>query len=693
MLDGCCGPTLTFPTCPECQTLYMPRSSPRLLAAVLSLLVLAPAAATTAPSGPLRADKLDKSVGITAEMLLGAYHYASETGRSDLHARTLTQYIDALDPSHSVFLAADVARFTAANEGPPGASLDLAFDVQRTFVLRVRERMDFVETQVGATHDYTLAESRLLPDEDTAFPRTDAESHERWRLRVKDELLRLQLAGGDDVDPVEVLTERYSNFRRDVEEMEAVDVREAWISAIARCYGPHSEYYAPMSRENFDINIGNTFEGIGASLSRRGEHTKIEELIPGGPAQRSKKLVKGDRIVGVGQATGAVKNVVGLKLDNVVKLIRGSRGTAVRLRILPAGASDAARTKVIRLVRDKVELKERDASLEVRELQTSGGKTVKVGMINVPAFYIDGDAVRRGDPNANRVSTDVEKLLAEAKEGGARGVLIDMRFNGGGSLDEAVALAGLFVDAGPIVQVRDSFDKVDVLEDPDPKLAYGDPVVVLTGPFTASAAEIFAAALQDYGRGLVVGTPATHGKGTVQSFYGLDDQVQRYVGSLPEEGAGALKLTMWKFYRVNGGSTQLKGVEPDIILPSRWDGAELGERTLDGALAWDSIDAVKHKQYTDINAERVQQWSKASRERVAADAGFAAVGRISERMREDRAIKKISLNRAERQAEMEQEEKESEATRAALGLTEEDDLPDVSLEEGLRILGDVLTSS
>ncbi len=665
---------------------------PRLLAVALCLLVLAPASAITA-SAPLRAGKLDKSVGITADMLLGAYHYAAQTGSADLGSRTLQQYIDALDPSHSVFLASDVARFSSENAGPPGASLDLAFDIQRTFVLRVRERVEHILEYVHAAHDYSLEESRSLPDENTPFPQTDAESHERWRLRIKDELLRLTLAGGEDVNPVEVLTERYTNFRRDVEEMEAVDVREAWISAIARCYGPHSEYLAPMTRENFDINIGNTFEGIGASLSRRGEHTKIEELIPGGPAQRSKKLFKGDRIVGVGQATGPLKSVVGLKLDNVVKLIRGARGTAVRLRILPAGATDAGTTKVVRLVRDKVELTERDASLELRDVPTSAGASMKLAVIDVPAFYIDSDAVRRGDPEANRVSTDVEKLLVEAEAGGAKGVLVDMRYNGGGSLDEAVALAGLFVDAGPIVQVRDTFDKVDVLDDPDPSIKYSGPVVVLTGPFTASAAEIFAAALQDYGRGLVVGAPATHGKGTVQSFYGLDEQVQRYVGALPEEGAGALKMTMWKFYRVSGGSTQLRGVQADIVLPSRWDGAELGERTLPGALPWDSISAVKHRSYSDVDRERIEAWAQASRERVASDAGFAAVGRLVDRLRADRDRTVISLNRAQREAELEQAEKENQATRSALGLSEEDELPDVSLEESLRILADVLTTS
>ncbi len=665
--------------------------APRLLVAALCALVLAPASAITA-STPLRPGKLDKSVGITADMLLGAYHYAARTGSADLPARTMAQYLDALDPSHAVFLDEDVRRFTAENGGPPGASLDLAFDVQRTFVLRVRDRVAHALELVSAEHDFTLEETRVLPDETTPFPKTDAEAEERWRLRIKDELLRLRLAGGEDVDPIEVLTERYTNFRRDVEEMEAVDVREAWISSIARCYGPHSEYLAPMTRENFDINIGNTFEGIGASLSRRGEHTKIEELIPGGPAQRSKKLVPGDRIVGVGQATGPIKSVVGLKLDNVVKLIRGARGTAVRLRILPAGVSDAGRTKVVRLVRDKVELTERDASMELRDVPEPGGKSMKLAVIDVPAFYVDSDAMRRGDPNPNRVSTDVEKLLAEAKAGGAKGVLVDMRHNGGGSLDEAVALAGLFVEAGPIVQVRDTFDKVDVLDDPDPSIRYTDPVVVLTGPFTASAAEIFAAALQDYGRGLVVGAPSTHGKGTVQSFYGLDEQVQRYVGALPEEGAGALKMTMWKFYRVNGGSTQLKGVEADIVLPSRWDGADLGERTLEGALAWDSIEAVKHHSYPDVDSSRIERWSQASRERVAADAGFAAVGRLVARMRTERDKKIVSLNLAQRRAELEHAEAENEATRSALGLGEDDDLPDVGLEEGLRILADVLTT-
>ena len=364
----------------------------------------------------------------------------------------------------------------------------------------------------------------------------------------------------------------------------------------------------------------------------------------------------------------------------------------MRLRILPAGVSDAGSTKVIRLVRDKVELKERDASLEIREMPREGKKAVKVGVIDVPAFYVDSEAIRKRDPNPNRVSTDVRRLLGEARAKGASGVLIDMRFNGGGSLDEAVALAGLFVDRGPIVQVKDSFDKVEVLDDPEPGVVYADPVVVLTGPFTASAAEIFAAALQDYGRGLVVGSPTTHGKGTVQTFYGLDDQVARYLGSAPEQGAGALKVTQWKFYRINGGSTQLKGVEPDIVLPSLWDGVDLGERTLPSALPWDSIGPLSYQLYPNVDPDRIDALDRSSKERVAKDQGFAVVDRMVDRQKRDRDRKAVSLSRSTRQAELDAIEKETQETRASLGLGEDDDLPDVSLEEGLRILADVLAA-
>jgi carboxyl-terminal processing protease len=656
-------------------------------------MLLVPAATSTKAAGPLRPDRLDRTLGVTVDRFLRNHHYASEAGGADLTRRTLDQYLDAMDPSHSVFLADDVETFQTDNLGPPGASLDLAFAIHRTFVLRVRDRVEHALELVNAKHDYTLQEHRVSPDDDTPFPKTDAEAAERWRLRIKDELLRLELAGGEDVNPVEVLTERYSNFRRDVEELEAVDVREAWLSALARCYGPHSEYYAPLGHENFAIKIGNTFEGIGASLSRRGEHTKIESLVPGGPAQRGKKLTPGDRIVGVGQGAAQIKSVVGLRLDTVVQMIRGARGTVVRLRILPAGVPDSGRTKVVRIVRDKVELTERDASLEMREVPIPGGKPITLAVINVPAFYVDDAALRRGDPDANRVTTDVRKLLVEAKSKGAGGILLDLRFNGGGSLDEAVALAGLFVDAGPIVQIQNTLERIEVLDDPDPALTYADPVVVLTGPFTASGAEILAAALQDYGRALVVGSAATHGKGTVQRVLPLDDDVARLMGERPKEGAGALKLTTAKFYRVDGTSTQLRGVVPDIVLPSRWDGIELGERTLEGALPWDSIEGVEHRRYSDVDAKRIQAWAVASKKRVAQDEGFAFVARMVTRMQADRERTEISLNKAQRKAEMDEAEKEREASRAKLGLETEDEMPDVGLEEGLRILADVLSIS
>ena len=400
---------------------------------------------------------------------------------------------------------------------------------------------------------------------------------------------------------------------------------ERFLSSLAETFDPHSAYLKPETKDNFDIQMGHSLEGIGATLTRDGEYTKVVDIVKGGPAYRSGEIHANDKIIAVGQGEDKAEDVVDQRLDKVVKKIRGPKGTKVRLTIIPADATDQSETKEVVIIRDRVEITSADAKAEINILKDENGDPIRVGVIEIPSFYMDSAGKYRGDPKYKSTTRDVRKLIADLEKKGIDGLIIDLRQNGGGSLDEAIQLTGLFIESGPVVQIKDHRGRVQIEKDPDPAEVYQGPLLVLTSVFSASASEIFSSAIQDYDRGLVVGSQTTHGKGTVQNVFGLDRTLSRHLKKqFDEDIAGALKVTTHKFYRVSGGSTQFRGVRPDIVLPSPYDGMKVTEEALDYALPWDEIDPVKFKDYNKVR-EALTFLKSSSSKRVSDNPEFRYV--------------------------------------------------------------------
>ncbi len=532
-----------------------------------------------------------------AAQTLEEFHY-HPAGLDDTTSREwLDRYIDLLDYDHKVFLAGDVEEFRTRfgarlDDDVSGRTpnLEAAFEIWNRYRERLRVR---IAEAVGLLHvqpDFSLAESMDVDRESAPFPATDAEARELWRLWVKAALLEAKLRGDPSEKTVELLEKRLARLTREEDAKEPQDVIEAYLAALCQVFDPHSVWFKPASSDDFDIDLSNSVEGIGATLRSEDGYTVVENLVAGGPADLSGLLHKGDRIIAVAQGDGPPSDVVELRIDRVVKQIRGPKGTHVKLTIIPHDSSDAALTRVVEIVRDKVLITSKDAQLEVVQVPGSAGP-VRVGWIDVPSFYLDAAAREAGDPEFNSTTGDLQKLLAEARRQRVDVVAIDLRENGGGSLSEAVSVTGLFIDTGPVVQIRDTKKHTEVMMDEVRGTAWDGPLVVYTSDLSASASEIFAGAIQDYGRGLVIGSPSTHGKGSVQTVMDLEAAFHVKVRSAPDEPiAGALKLTTHAFYRVSGASTQIEGVHADVVIPSPWEGYDYAEKDLDHALPFSKID-------------------------------------------------------------------------------------------------------
>ncbi|MGH7455872.1 MAG: S41 family peptidase, partial [bacterium] len=423
---------------------------------------------------------------------------------------------------------------------------------------RSDERLANVSKLLEKEFDFTVAENYQPDRENVRWAARPDELDELWRKRMKNEALELKLAGKDWTSISSTLDKRYTNFRRRIEQLDAEDVFQFFMNALSEYYDPHTNYMSPISAENFNIGMSLSLEDIGALLNTEDEYTKVVEIVAGGPADRSKQLWASDKIVGVAQGDdGKMVDVIGMRLDDVVQMIRGKKETVVRLEIIPAGSPAGSPTKIIRLVRDKVVRQEAAAKSDTLEIMQDGQKH-KIGVITIPTFYSDFEGRQRGDDNYKSTTRDVRRLLAELKGAQVEGILIDLRRNGGGSLQEAIELTGLFIKDGPVVQVRNSDGEVDQHRDPDPGIVYDGPLTVLVDRVSASASEIFAAAIQDYKRGVVLGAQ-TYGKGTVQNLLDLNRVIRSN-----DAKYGQLKVTMAKFYRINGGTTQHRGVIPDL---------------------------------------------------------------------------------------------------------------------------------
>ena len=542
-----------------------------------------------------------KATSIATKFLTN-YHYKPTRLDDDLSSQIFDTYLELLDPNRIYFMQPDIDeleryRFRMDDSLRHNDPMS-AYEIFSLYSDRVLDRVAYSRERVKQPFDFTIDEEYQYDREDEPWAQNREELDELWRKRVKNDYLRLKLTDKEPDAIVETLTERYDNLERRITELNSDDVFQFFMNAFAASIEPHTSYLSARNSENFEISMSLSLEGIGALLGRENEYTEISRVVPGGPVAKDGRLKAGDRITAVGQGQdGKMVDIIGWRIDDVVELIRGPKDTVVRLQILPEEESVGGPTEIIEIVRDEVKLEEQAATSEIIEVPVDEetGKVVKVGVIDLPVFYMDFAGRAQNKPDYRSSTRDVRRLIGELEEQGVEGIVIDLRSNGGGSLLEATTLTGLFIDTGPVVQVRNTDGRISVEEDIEPGMAWEGPLAVLVNRYSASASEIFAAAIQDYGRGLVIGE-TTFGKGTVQSLLDLDD----YYISNESRGLGQIKITMAQFFRVNGGSTQNRGVVPDIAFPSWGDPDEYGERAFENALPWTRIDPARYRSAGDL---------------------------------------------------------------------------------------------
>jgi carboxyl-terminal processing protease len=597
-----------------------------------------------------------------AARFLTRFHYRRVPLDDAMSAEILKRYIESLDGERLFFTAADIAEFKrlehALDDAIYDTELDPAFAIFRTFLARVTERADHASALLDAGFDFSVDESLELDREDAPWAADSAALDDLWRKRVKNDWLRLRLTGQADADIRKTLARRYRNFRERWHEVDANDVFQTFMNAYASAIEPHTSYMSPRSSEVFEQQMRLSLEGIGAVLSRIDDYTVVRSVVPGGPAQRSTAIKPGDRIVGVGQGQdGPVKDVIGWRVDDVVSLIRGPKETTVVLDVLPADAPVDAPPKRVSIVREQVKLEQQAARRDLIEVPGDGG-TRRIGLITLPAFYHDFEGQRRGDPDYRSTTRDVSRLIRELEKEGVDGLVIDLRDNGGGSLAEATQLSGLFIDKGPVVQVRDSQGRITIEADRESGVVWDGPLAVLINRTSASASEIFAAAMQDYGRALVIGQ-TSYGKGTVQNLIDLDQ-----VSENEEARFGQVKLTVAQFFRVDGGSTQHRGVVPDITFPSPIDPEEWGESAIDNALPWTEIAPVAIERRGQFGP-LVPLLRQRHEQRVAGDGEFQYLLEDVRIAEERRTRTTLSLEESARKAERDADTERAAARRKA----------------------------
>jgi carboxyl-terminal processing protease len=590
----------------------------------------------------LQPDRDEVIASLNVVELLKRHHYSKPPLDDARSVIIYDSYLKLLDPSRSYFMASDIAEFdkwkTQFDDFLKSGDLNAGFTIYKRYLDRVKARLDFalVELNKGVDKiDFTTKETLLIDRKDAPWLKSTADLDELWRKRVKDEVLRMKIAGKDSKQIQETLTKRYKNQLARLDQTRAEDIFQAYINTFAMSYDPHTNYLSPDNAENFDINMSLSLEGIGAVLQSDNDQVKVVRLVPAGPADKTKQVAPADKIIGVAQGNKEMVDVVGWRLDEVVKLIRGPKGTVVRLEVIPASnAPNDQTTKIVPITREAVKLEDQAVKKSVLKLKQDG-KDYKLGVIEIPAFYLDFKAFRAGDPDYKSTTRDVKKLLTELQKEKVDGVVIDLRNNGGGSLQEATELTSLFIDKGPTVLVRNADGRVDVLEDENPGAFYKGPMALLVNRLSASASEIFAGAMQDYHRALIIGGQ-TFGKGTVQTIQPLNH--------------GELKLTLAKFYRVSGQSTQHQGVLPDIDYPSIIDTKEIGESALPEAMPWDTIRAAI-KPALDPFKPYITQLQSEHDVRTAKDAEFVFIRDKLALAQKLMAEKTVSLNEADRRAQ------------------------------------------
>ena len=601
----------------------------------------------------LKPAQQEAKVARLAAELLARYHYKRMPLDGALSEKIFDRYLKSLDSEKLFFVQADIDQFsgdrTKLGDAILKEDLSVPFAIFNLYEHRMAERFAYARTLLKKGFDFQQNESYQYAREKEAWPKTDAEMRELWRKRVKNDWLRLKLAGKVDKSIVEILDKRYDNYLKRIGRVKGADVFQTFMSAYTMAIEPHTNYMGPRAAADFDIAMRLSLVGIGAALAELNEYTTIRELIPGGPAILSGQLKIGDRIIGVGQGeSGAVTDTLGWRLDDTVALIRGKADTVVVLDVLPAEAGPDGKHKLVSLIRKTISLEEQAAKVSIKSI-TDGKAVRRVGVISLPSFYSDLTARQRGVHAYKSATRDVARLLDEMTKEKVDSVLIDLRNNGGGSLMEAVELTGLFIDKGPVVQQRNAGGEIVVESDTQAGVAWDGPLGVLINRNSASAAEIFAAAIQDYGRGLIFGE-SSFGKGTVQTMINLD-QVAR--NNKPQ--FGELKMTIAQFFRINGGTTQLRGVMPDILFPGFSDEENSGESSYDNALPWTQVKAADYAPAGDLKG-LLPILLPLHEARVKKDKDFQYLQEDIAELKLERKKNLVSLNEAARRKERDAQE-------------------------------------
>jgi carboxyl-terminal processing protease len=639
----------------------------KLLSSVLMILLFLVSRGDASPTNETASTDM-APVAVTVARMLEQGHYLHPLSLSEknpprleseppetMSERVLRNYFNMLDYTHLYFTKGDIDEFiqrfspTLASDILHG-DLTAPREIFTRFRQRVNDRVAKNRELAASPHDFSSTNNVEIDRKKAPWPADLQQADHLWSDRIEAELLGENLIEHPLNPPAKVVTKRYDQFLKSVNEQSDEDVIKTFLVALSQSYDPHSEYMSPSDMENFNIQMRLSLVGIGAVLRTDDGYAKIVEVVPGGPADKDGRLKANDKIAAVAQGNQPFEDVVDMKLDKVVEKIRGSKGSQVRLQVIPANATDPSKRKVIEITREEVKLKESEAKGEVIDSVNPEGKQVKIGWLTVPSFYAEMD--KHGEGDAKSTTKDVRRIIERMKKEGIEGLVIDLRRDGGGSLEEAINLTGLFVGSGPVVQAKDANGKVTVAKDEEGQPFYTGPVIVLANRLSASASEIFAAALQDYGRAVIVGDQRSFGKGTVQTL--LD--VGKFMPLFHDEGskAGSLKLTIQKFYRVSGGSTQHRGVLSDIVLPSPTDTPEIGESSLPNPLAYDEVDPQPVNKFA-FTSPFIATLKERSADRVSKDPEFRYISEDMKRFREKLDLNQLSLNEKIRKEELAQE--------------------------------------
>src|SRR5437868_691191 len=643
------------------------RSSLRRSLALCTILFTAMLAAPPAPASSR------ETVAMSVGRLLEEGHYTRQKLNEEVSKKFLQTYLEMLDFSHLFFTQEDVNAVTEKYGNSMAGDILLgtlkpAYEIYALYTKRVDERVAKIKELLKQPTDFKGNATVELSRQKSPWPKDEAEADQLWRGRITNELLQEHLSEHPIEPPAQLVSRRYERLAKNVHEQDKDEQMKLYLDALAQAYDPHSEYLSKADMKNFSINMGLSLVGIGAMLRSEDGYAKIESLVPGGPAQTDGRLKVGDRISAVAQGPAEYVDVREMRLDKVVEMIRGKKGTRVRLLVIPSDAADPSHRKNVDLVRDEIKLKDQEARADIIIRKDENGEPIKLGWLTWPSFYADMDKHQKS------TTRHVLALLKRLKKENIAGLVVDLRRNGGGPLEEALSLTGLFLKSGPIVQTKDYNGSIRVSANPDPGIAYSGPMVVLTSRQSASASEIFAAALQDYGRAVIIGDKNTFGKGTVQTILPIG-RFASLLGSHADED-GALKLTIQKFYRVAGGSTQLHGVASDIVLPSLSDLPEFGESALKNALPYDEVTKAKYTKWSDSHSLFVDQLRRRSEERVKDDPEFHYVMEDIDRLRHKIDDNRISLNEDVRKSET-QEDKLRKETRSKERLARNQDEPSI----------------